>query len=252
MSRSKKQKPLDAFFDSMDDADALIIFAKTFQNQRTKSMRKELRDRLGEALRVPARDRKAMDCIENGHVFLVFRDYNKLGRERFSDLRPLLRQSVVAGCAALETYLADKIMENIGSALSAEKVPRRLSEIPLTVGHWMYIQSNYSRTIWGVRSIIEESVREQAGTAPNKVGALLSMVGVSDWPKKVDAERKVKRGMSEEDLKTLTERRNRIAHSADRVGQGRAHLDIDEAESYLVSIRQIAAAIDTVVDNHAI
>ncbi len=36
---------------------------------------------------------------------------------RLEDLRPLLRQAVVAGCAALETYVVDKAMYFIGSAL---------------------------------------------------------------------------------------------------------------------------------------
>lgn len=252
MGRSEKRKPLDSFRDSLDDADALIIFAKAFHNQRSNKMRRELRGRLGDALRVPVRDRESMDCIENDQIFLVFRDASVLGKERFADLRPLLRQSIVAGCAALETYLADKTMERVGSALKGDAIPKRLRAIPLTLGHWADIERDYSRRTWGIRTIVDEAVREQASTAPNKVGELLSMIGVSDWTRKVDAERKVSRGTTEEELSALTERRNRVAHSADRVGQGRANLEIPEAEAFLVLIREVAEAINTVVDKHAL
>lgn len=251
MGRSKKRQPLDSFRDSLDDADALIIFARAFQNQRSRRMRKELRNRVGDALKVPARDRESMDCIENGQVFLVFRDASDLGKDRFTDLRPLLRQSIVAGCAALETYLADKTMERIGAALKADAIPKRLRSIPLTLGHWSDIEREYSRRTWGIRAIVEEAVREQASTAPNKVGELLSMIGVTDWTRKVDSARNVPRGTTEGHLTTLTDRRNRVAHSADRVGQGRANLEIEEAEAFLAQIRDVAEAIDVVVGDHA-
>lgn len=207
--------------------------------------------RVGEALKVPIRDRDSMDCIENGQIFLVFRDINTLGRQRFIDLRPLLRQSIVAGCAALETYLADKIMDRIGSALKAKDLPKRLRSVPLTVGHWSDIERGYERRTWGIRAIVEEAVREQASTAPNKVGELLSMVGISEWNRKVDTARGVTRGTTEEQLHALTERRNRVAHSADRVGHGRANLKIEEAEGFLYQIRQIAEAVDVVMNKYA-
>ncbi|TGG95427.1 hypothetical protein E4656_03105 [Natronospirillum operosum] len=167
------------------------------------------------------------------------------------DLRPLLRQSIVAGCAAFETYLADKTMECVGAALKADDIPRRLRDIPLTLGHWSDIERQYSRRTWGIRPIVEEAIREQASTAPNKVGELLSMIGVTRWTKKVGSTRKVPHGTSEEQLKLLTWRRNRIAHSADRAGQGRANLETSEAEAFLAHIRDVAEAIDTVVDEHA-
>lgn len=251
MGRVEKRQPLDSFRDSLDDADALITFAKAFQNQRSRRMRKELRNRVGEALKVPARDRELMDCIENGQVFLVFRDSTDLGKDRFTDLRPLLRQSIVAGCAALETYFADKTMERVGAALRAGVIPKRLRSIPLTIGHWSDIEREYSRRTWGIRAIVDEAVREQASTAPNKVGELLSMIGVTEWSRKVDSERKLPRGTTETELYALTQRRNRVAHSADRVGQGRANLHISETEAFLAQIRDVAEAVDAVVNKHA-
>jgi len=214
-------------------------------------MRTELRMRVGEALKVPARDRYAMDCIENGQLFVVFRDRSRLGKERFKDLRPLLRQSIVAGSAALETFLADKVMERVGGALKANELPKRLRNVSLTVGHWSDIERDYTRRTWGVRAVVEEAVREEASTAPNKVGSLLSMVGVSEWSRKLDSTRGLSRGTTEAELEALTERRNRIAHSADRVGQGRANLEIEETEEFLSQIRAIAEAVDTVVNTHA-
>lgn len=251
MAPGGKLSPLDAFRDSLDDADALVIYAKAFENQRSRRMRTELRTRVGEALKVPVRDRDSMDCIDNGQIFLVFRDANSLGKERFTDLRPLLRQSIVAGCAALETYLTDKVMERVGAAMRADAIPKRLRSIPLTVGHWSDIERGYTRRAWGIRAVIEEAIREQASTAPNKLGELLSMVGVTEWSKKIDATRGVKRGTTIEQLDALTERRNRVAHSADRMGQGRASLGIGEAEEFLNITREIAESVEVVVNKHA-
>lgn len=252
MARSAKRSPMESFNDSMDDAEALVTYSWAFQNHRSRRMRAELRDRVGEALKIPINSRGAMDCIENGDLFIVFRDSEELGRERFDDLRPLLRQSIVAACAALETYVADKVMDWVGSSLQAEELPKKLRGIPLTVGHWSDIERTYTRRAWGIRGIVEEAVREQASTAPNKIGHVLGIIGIEKWSKKIDQERGVRSGSTVSDLHSLTWRRNRIAHSADRVGQGRAGLTVEEAEGFLRTIRSIAEAIDRVVDHNAL
>ena len=131
----KKLTPYQAFQVNMRDAEALLSYARAFRNKRTRGMRQELRTRVGQALKVPASRQNELDCLESDDVFVAFKPDGKLGRDQFRDLQPLLRQSLVAGCAALETYVADKVMEYVGDALRAEEFPARMKDISLTVGH---------------------------------------------------------------------------------------------------------------------
>ncbi len=132
--------PYKAFEDNIGDAEALLSYAVAFTNQRSRRMRTELRDRVGDALNIPQRERDQLDCLQSSDIFMVFAPGGNLGREDFRDLRPLLRQSIVAGCAALETYVADKAMKFVRQALDADNPPRRLKDIPLTVGLWIEIE----------------------------------------------------------------------------------------------------------------
>ena len=102
MTSRRKLSPLEAFESNIADAESLVSFAVAFRNERSRGMRKELRDRVGEAIKVPAKQREDLDCIESDDLFMVFKPKSALSRADFEDLRPLLRQAIVAGCAALE------------------------------------------------------------------------------------------------------------------------------------------------------
>ncbi len=250
--RTKKLTPLAAFQDNIADAEALLTYARAFPNKRLRRMRKELRERVGEALKVPLGKRAALDCLENEYLFVVFNPDGGLGRDRFEDLRPLLRQGIVAACAALETYVADKAMEFVGLALKADPLPRRLREMTLTVGNWIDIETGYDRRAWGIRAVVEETIRKTSSSAPNRIGEVLSIVGVQGWAAKVDSARKIKSGSTVKDLEELTDRRNRIAHAADRKGQGRSAIDVSEAQRHIDLIKAVVDAIEFVLKTHKI
>lgn len=247
-----KLQAYQAFRDNFGDAEALLNYAVSFENQRTRGMRLELRNRVGEALRIPRKERDQLDCLESDDIFLVFLPTGNLNRDHFLDRRPLLRQSLVAACAALETYVADKAMDFVGPAIRAEAPPRRMRNISLTVGHWIEIERTYKRRGRGIRNAVEEHLRETSSTAPNRIAEVLSTVGVQDWVKRVDKLRQVKPGTTEAELKGLTERRNRIAHSADRQGRGRASLEVDEVTSYLGIIKSVVEATETLLEAHEV
>ncbi len=48
-----------------------------------------------------------------------------------------------------------------------------------------------------------------------------------------------------EQLERITERRNRIAHDADRVGRGRATLSVEEVRVDIRVLRAVVGAIET-------
>jgi hypothetical protein len=246
---TKKLSPIEAFELNMADAHQLVKLVEGFTNQRSRRMRSELRQRVGDALRIQERLRSELDCLESDDVFVTFLPGSSLSRGDFADSRPLLRQSLVAACAAVETYLGDKVMQQVGPLLKSEtSLTPRLSMLSLSLGDWMYIEHGYQRKRWGLREIVVEPfVRENSSTAPSKVGAMLSLVGVDGWAKQLDTHRKVKGGDTVAVLERITARRNRIAHEGDRVGRGRAALTVDEVKTDLVSLKSIVDAIEAVV-----
>ncbi|MCY4615056.1 MAG: HEPN domain-containing protein [Chloroflexi bacterium] len=244
---AKKQTPLEAYEANVADARTLVAYARAFANQRTRAMRKEWRERVGDAFRIPGYQRDDLDGIESGDLIVVLKPGTPLARSDFDDRQPLLRQALVAACAAFETYLGDKAMERLAEALWGEEPPTRLQEIPLTVGQWIEIEGKYERKRWGVRAVVEEHIRVNSSTASNKVGEVLSTVGVKNWAAQVDTHRRKKRGETVSDLDALTERRNRIAHAADRRGRGRASLTADEVDRQLAVIDEVVAALESIV-----
>lgn len=238
---AKKLSPYEAFINNIHDAQILISYAKAFKNNRARRMRQELRMRVGSALKVPANRRESMDCLESDDLFLVFKPEGKLNREQFSDLQPLLRQSVVVACAAFEVYLADKAMVFASDALRRDKPPSRMMGISLTVGDWTEIEKKQRRG-WGIRAIIEKHIREESSTAPNKIGFVLSTVGVKDWEKKVDNARRVEKGTTNKELEKITALRNRIAHGSEKKGQGAAK--IEEFEGHIRTIEAVVHALE--------
>ena len=139
-------------------------------------------------------------------------------------------------------------MEKIAPILRRNTLPKKMEEIPTTVGRLLEIENIYQRKIWGLKDIIKQDIIEQASTTPNKVGYLMSMVGIKKWAQKVDTERGLASGSTVFELTAITKRRNKIAHAADRVGSGRANLEPQETEKYLTQILSIADAIESILD----
>lgn len=250
MPRLPKQDAWTAFQDNIKDADILLSYAKGFTNNRKYSMRKELKDSIGDALHINVKSRDKLNCIDSGELFVVFRPDANLQPSDFVDLRPILRQVLVAVCSAFETYIADKVMEHVSTVIKADNRPSRLEGIPLTLGRWLDVERRYKRRGWGVRAVIEEFIRETSSTASNKVGEVLSIIGVKSWAKRVDDLRRTPKGTTVEHLDALTRRRNLIAHAADRKGQGRATLEYKDVVEHVTHIRDIASAIEQLLSTH--
>ena len=249
MPRTKKRTPIEAFEDNMRDAERLVLYARAFKNERARGLRAELRDRIGEAFKIPQRQRNDLAGIENGDVFVVLKPGSTLTRDQFNDHGFLLRQAVVAGCAALETFVADTAMQYVGQLLQSSELPQRLHDIQLTMGQW--IEGNkLKRPRWAMRAVIEEHLRRTSSSAPNQIGIVLSTVGIKNWLKAVDRFRKEEKGTTESQLQAINQRRNSIAHTGDRKGQGRAKIDIEEVEGYLTNIRATVKGIEEIVKHH--
>jgi hypothetical protein len=246
MAAPPKMSARDAFNLNIQDAQMLVELAKLLSNQRIRSMRRELRERLGEALSIPQKRRGELECLENEKVFVTFMPGHADWRDRLDDvgLRPLLRQALVAGCAAVETFCADRVMERYSAAIKQTPPPSRLLELSLTVDQYLTIQGTYQKTGWGLRQVIELEVRQKASPAPAQIGQLFALVGEKALLARVDNRRKVSKGATESELNRIVARRNLIAHTGDRSGRGRAAITTAEVEADVGTLISIIGALD--------
>lgn len=243
----------DAFNLNIEDAETLVALAKLLENRRVRKMRKELRQRVGEALRLPQKQWDDLECLESDAVFAIFKPGHAHWRERLTEpaLRPLLRQALVAACAAVETFCADRIMERYAVTMRLKERPPRLLNLTLTIEMHLAIQA-HGKPGQGLRNAVEAHVRQLASPAPAQIGELFGLVGEKNLLKRVDGQRGVSKGpkdtktVTETELERIVERRNKIAHTGDRSGRGRATITVAEVEADLEILVSIVDALDTV------
>lgn len=241
MAGKAKQSALDAFKDNIHDAYILVSLAEALTNTRQRRMRREKREAVGEALRINHREREALDCIESDDFFVVLKPGSAIKRDDVKDVRPLLRQALVAGAAAVETYVVDRVMERMGRTLRGDGLPGKLRAVPLTVDDHLAI-SKYQRPGWGLRRLLRSHVEELASLAPSQIGRAFDLVGEQQILRRVDKRRDVKIGTTVERLDRINARRNKIAHTADRAGRGRANLTTEEVRS---DLDELVAVVET-------
>jgi hypothetical protein len=130
----RQPKPIDVFETNIADAERLIALTRALLNTRRYRMRRELRESIGPRLKVPRRDWGKLDCVESEDAFVVLKADGAIKREHFSEpeLRPLLRQAVVAIAAAVESYVAAKACTFISKAWETQ--PDRLRQMAISLG----------------------------------------------------------------------------------------------------------------------
>lgn len=246
MAGIRKPTARQAFDDNLADAEALVAVVRALQNRRVRRLRREMRDRLGDALGLPKKQWDQLDCVESDDLFAILKPGGRFDRDSMSEprMRPLLRQALVAACAAIETFVGDRAMERLRGALDADPRPTRLLDLPMTVGDWLWIDESYERRRWGLREVVDLEIRRLASPAPSQIGLVLSIVGEKKLWQRVDKRRSVKQGESAEALDRIYKRRNKIAHQGDRLGHGRATISIAEVVSDLQCIASIVDALD--------
>ncbi len=246
MSSRAKLAPVDAFCANMTDAHHLVRMAEALTNQRARGARRELRERIGAALKFPKKDWGEIDILESPDVWLVFKKGSRLTRDQLLDHKPLLRQALVAGCAATETYFADKAFSRLASLTSSEATaPKRLKDLTMTVGDWLYVEQHYKYRRRGLHErVVKAHVAEFASTDPSKIGPLMSLLGVNHWARQLDDHRGVGRGETVTMLDRVSKRRNKIVHTGDRQGLGRAAITVKEVNQDLAALESVVAAVE--------
>src|SRR4051812_28085212 len=125
--------PIEVFEANIGDAERLLAFTRAMTNGRKNGMRRELRESVGHALKIAKRRWCDLDCVESADVFVVLKPGGQVARSHFTEreLRPLLRQAVVAISAAVESYVAEKAQTFISAALKER--PPRLKDVAVSL-----------------------------------------------------------------------------------------------------------------------
>ena len=244
MGRPRKLTPIEVFETNIADAERLLSLARALDNKRLRRMRRELREGFGSAMKLSRRDQERLDCVESDDLFVIIKPEGALTRGDLAEqeLRPLLRQAVVSIAAATESYVAEKASSYIGDALDG--APDKLRDVRVTLGEVFDIEQTLKRRRFGWRRIVQERIERDAGSAPNKIDAVFGLVGkLVPWGK-IDDRRHVRRGESRKQMEALAKRRNRIAHTGDRVGAKRAAITLGEAEGHLENAKAIVEALE--------
>ena len=237
-------RPIDVFEENIADAEVLLKFADGLQTQRTRKLRVERRDKVGRALGMTKDERDEIDGAESDHLFVLLKAGSPFTREDFTEvaLSPLLRQAVVAVSAAIETWVADRATQFARTALKER--PDRLSRVPLDLKTVLDIEAKYKYRGWGYREVLEGHIQSIASPAPSQIGLVFSLVGRPIKWSAIDTHRGVDKGRSEADLASIYERRNQIAHAADRNGGTRRAITAQEVHDHVLKAREIVEALE--------
>src|SRR5215211_2427724 len=97
--------PLDAFEETLADAERMLRIASGLADVRVKSMRADFKRNLGAALGVPSDQRALLERAEGRDAWVILKPHARLSRAMFGEaaLSPLVRQSVVVIGAAVES-----------------------------------------------------------------------------------------------------------------------------------------------------
>ena len=238
----------EAFNANIADALSLVQLAQILQNTRRRRVRKERRQSIGNALGIPKRDHDDIYGVESADVFLVLKPGAKVKREDFDSHPALLRQAVVAACAALETYLSDVTENRVREIMRRrEPWPKSLQNVPMDLAQWKDVEAYTQRSTGITNVVIVPYLRVESSTADNKVGLLLSICGIKNPLKKLDSHRHVAGGTTQAQLKGMTLRRNKIAHEGDRAGHGRAEIEPQDVSEMLEQIQEITEAMEGLI-----
>lgn len=247
MAGKAQPKPIEVFEANISDAERLLAFAEALTNGRKYGMRRELRAAVGGALKIPKGQWGDLDCVESDDVFVLLKPGGRVVRTHFTEfeLRPLLRQAVVAISTAVESYISEKAQTFIAGALRDR--PPRLKEVAISLDDVIDIEKKYKRRGWGHRAILEQWIETEASPDPGKIGKVFSTVGRKGFWKELDKKRSVPHGTSEKQLRDLYSRRNKIAHTGDRTPTGRSALALSQVEDLFTNAKSIVEAMEEVL-----
>lgn len=140
----------------------------------------------------------------------------------------LLRQAVVVACSALESFVWDILRENALTVIRARgrNAHESLKKITLTLDDYLSLEG-YGDPDARLRQIILRRFERGSLYDLEKLDEIMGILNVKDFWKDVTAHT----GFTDKEIRTrltdLIQRRNQIAHRADRPDEGTPHEECD-------------------------
>lgn len=140
----------------------------------------------------------------------------------------LLRQAVVVSCSALESFLWDVLRENALTVLRARggKADDSLKKITLTIDDYLSLEE-YRDSDERLRQIILRRFERGALYDLEKIDEIMAILTVRDFWKDVSAQTGFEAKEIRSQLGDIINRRNQIAHRADRPDEGTPPAECD-------------------------
>jgi hypothetical protein len=159
----------------------------------------------------------------NGHVSVLAKSTTRIPESlaMAGGLDFLLRQAVVVACTSLESYFWDVLRENVLTVVQARKskADESLREITITIEDYISIQK-YGDPDVRLKQLILKNFERGTLYDAESIEGIAKILTVADFWKQIDK----LTGMRAKDLKALAgeliNRRNQIAHRADRPKDG--------------------------------
>jgi len=129
----------------------------------------------------------------------------------------LLRQSVVVACTALESFFWDSLRENVLTIVRARKrgADKSLRDLTLTLDEYLSME-NYADPEERLRQIILKNFERRTLYDSASIEKIANILTVQNFWDDIARRCGRKPGELRRDIDELIERRNRIAHCADR------------------------------------
>jgi hypothetical protein len=119
--------------------------------------------------------------------------------------------------------------------------------VSVTLGDVFDIEQTLTRRRFGWRRILQEKIEREASAAPGKIESVFDFVGKPVRWSHIDKRRHVASGKSRGQMEELAKRRNRIAHTGDRAGSGRAAISIGDAQGHLENAKATIEALEVIL-----
>jgi hypothetical protein len=260
MGRHKNVPAIEKFRANCEQVTKLLHLHSEFLSERERGLRSERKKKLCECLHLS--DRKTELDVAHREEWKY---YVIVNRTRGGDvdlftadgLSVLLRQAVVAIVSCMDGYFRDKFKDvayrRVSSAIAAgDTLPVWERELPF--GELANIRE-YKRTGFVVQRILAHMAAGATFQAPDAIAGFMRDIGIKNlWgcvrDKLPDALKKRYAGGQalSKAILTVTDRRNRIAHDADRVETRPSSIDSEEVGEWIVLITEAVEAADKAID----
>ncbi len=259
MGRLKHVPALDKFRANCEQVTKLMHLYGEFLSERERGLRSERKRKLCDCLQLP--ERTELDVAhrrEWKYYVIVNRDRGgDVGLFTADGLSVLLRQAVVAIVSCMDGYFRDKFKDvayhRVDTAIAShDSLP--VWERKLPFGELADIRE-YQRSGFVLQRILANIATGATFQAPTEIAGFMKDIGIKNlWsgvrdrlPDALKLRYADGQALSKA-VQNVTDRRNRIAHDADRIGTKPSPIDSKEVNEWITLITETVVAADKAID----